>query len=150
MKKIILTITAATLLLGACSNGQDGKIPTDVVNNSQSASGKTDPNSVPDIQFKSTEYNFGKITSGEVVTYSFEFTNTGKGDLIISNATASCGCTVPDYPRHPIKPGETAKIDVKFDSNGKSGMQDKMVTLTTNCEPSIKELHIKGEVTAKQ
>lgn len=150
MKHVLILVTITGLLSGACSNTQDGKISTDVVTNSQTAGGNTDPASLPKLEFKSTEYNFGKITSGEVVTYSFEFTNTGKADLIISNATASCGCTVPDYPRNPIKPGGTGKIDVKFDSNGKSGMQDKSVTLTTNCEPSVMELHIKGEVTAKQ
>ncbi|MFA7379848.1 MAG: DUF1573 domain-containing protein [Bacteroidia bacterium] len=150
MKQLLFSIATSALLFSACGNSGEGKISTDVVSNSQSASEKADPASLPNIEFKNTEYNFGKITAGEVVTYSFEFTNNGGSDLIISNATASCGCTVPDYPRHPIKAGESAKIDVKFDSNGKSGIQDKMVTLTTNCEPSIKELHIKGDVTAKQ
>lgn len=146
----LIWIAALGLFLAACGNSNEqGKISTDVVTNSESAEGKQNTN-LPELNFPENMHDFGKIKAGEVVTYSFKFTNTGKSDLIISNASASCGCTVPDYPRHPIKPGEEGKIDVKFDSNGKSGMQEKIITLATNCEPPLKELRIKCEVAPAQ
>ena len=78
--------------------------------------------------------------------YAFKFKNTGKVDLIISSAQGSCGCTVPQYPKQPLKPGTEATIDVTFDSAGKQGKQNKTVTLITNCIPSTKVLTIMGDV----
>jgi hypothetical protein len=92
--------------------------------------------------FSEEKHDFGKITQGEKVSYSFVFKNTGNSDLIISNASASCGCTIPNYPKAPVKPGEESKIDVVFNSEGKSGLVEKTVTLTTNCTPSTKLLTI--------
>ncbi|MNL78127.1 hypothetical protein D3C87_2044480 [compost metagenome] len=66
--------------------------------------------------------------------------------MIILNATATCGCTVPEIPKEPIKPGEEGEIKVVFDSNGKIGMQDKVITVTSNAQPHIASLHLTGEV----
>jgi hypothetical protein len=98
------------------------------------------------ISFESGMYNFGKISQGEKVNHEFKFKNTGKSPLIITNATATCGCTTPDIPKAPIKPGESGVIKVVFNSAGKMGMQDKIVTITSNGNPATTEVHLIGEV----
>ena len=101
------------------------------------------------IKFKATSHDFKKITEGTQATYSLEFTNTGKGPLIISSAQGSCGCTVPEYPNEPVAPGEEGVIKVSFNSAGKPNQQSKTVTLTTNSVPSTKVLTITANVTPK-
>jgi len=80
------------------------------------------------------------------VEHTFTFTNEGEGPLIISNAQGSCGCTVPDWPRQPIAPGQKGQIKVSFNSTGRAGRQDKRVTLTTNAVPQSKVLNITSNV----
>lgn len=99
---------------------------------------------VTTISFERTVHNFGHIPSGPTYKTSFKFTNTGKEDLIVSNAKASCGCTVPTYSAEPIKPGQTGSIDVEFDSKGRAGEQLKEIVVTTNTEPSENVLTIKS------
>ena len=98
------------------------------------------------ISFEHGMYNFGTITQGDKVHYDFKFKNTGKSPLIITNASATCGCTVPEKPKEPVKPGETGVIKVVFNSTGKIGMQDKVVTIESNGNPSKTEVHLIGEV----
>lgn len=110
-----------------------------------SASGDSKSN-LPEIKFEEEIHDFGKITQGEKISFAFKFKNTGDKNLIISGASGSCGCTVPNYPKEPIPAGGEGKIDVLFNSEGKSGLQEKTVTLITNCEPSTRILKIKTEV----
>jgi|YNPMSStandDraft_2_1061718.scaffolds.fasta_scaffold00472_7 hypothetical protein len=100
----------------------------------------------PQIQFEKETHDFGKIVQGDIVRYQFKFKNTGNKDLVISDVKASCGCTVTQFPKHPIKPQEEATIDVSFNSAAKMGPQNKTLTVFTNAEPSIKVLYIKSEV----
>ena len=144
MKKIILSISAA-ILLAACGSDKTG-VSTDDINISATANGTQNSGSLPVIQFEEETHDFGKITQGEKVSYSFKFTNTGKSNLLISSAQASCGCTVPKPPKDPLAPGATDKIDVTFDSNGKSGKFDKQITVISNCDPNTKVLKITGEI----
>ncbi|MEJ5995578.1 DUF1573 domain-containing protein [Pedobacter sp. Du54] len=104
----------------------------------------------PVIKFEEELYDFGKITEGTSVKYEFKFKNTGKTALIISNATATCGCTVPEYPTKPIKPGDSGNIKVVFNSQGKEGMQDKVVSIISNANPYLATLHLVGEVVKKK
>lgn len=99
-----------------------------------------------EIKFEQSEFNFGKIRQGDKVDYEFLFTNIGKEPLIISNVTGSCGCTVPEWPKEPIKKGEKGKIKVTFNSAGKQGMQDKTITINSNAATNPVVLHIKGNV----
>jgi hypothetical protein len=101
-----------------------------------------------EMTFSNEEFNFGTIKQGESVTHEFTFSNDGKEDLIITNAQGSCGCTVPLYPKEPIKKGATGAIKVTFNSAGKMGMQDKTVTITSNAKNSPRILHLKGTVEA--
>jgi Protein of unknown function (DUF1573) len=91
-------------------------------------------------------YKFGSIKEGDKVTHSFTFKNTGKNPLIITEAHASCGCTVPEKPEKPIAPGETGVIKVVFNSSGKSGHQEKSITVNSNAKPHFTDLKLIGEV----
>ncbi len=102
------------------------------------------------VQMIDSAYNFGKVTDGEKVEYSYRFKNTGKNPLIISSAVASCGCTVPEKPEEPIKPGETGFLKVVFNSSGRVGPVHKDVTVTSNAYPQFPILQLTGEVVAAQ
>lgn len=103
----------------------------------------------PAMTFNKKEHDFGVINEGDKVETTFTFTNTGEADLIIANASGSCGCTVPEFPKEPIKPGKTGKMKVSFDSNGKPGMQQKSVNITANTASGKDVLTIKANVTPK-
>jgi hypothetical protein len=143
MYKILIFVSI--LALSSCSETESDKVNTDLVNNTASANGKTNAN-LPEIKFEEEEYDFGKMTQGEKVSHDFYFKNTGSKNLIISGANGSCGCTVPQWPKEPIKSGVEGKVNVVFNSEGKSGHQEKTVTLVTNCEPATRILKIKAEV----
>ena len=104
----------------------------------------------PKITFDFDTYNYGEVVDGDVVEVDFNFTNTGKSDLIIFDASASCGCTVPEYPKNKnIKPGEGGNIKVMFDTSDKPGKQAKSVTLSTNTDLGKKIIRINGFVLNK-
>lgn len=88
------------------------------------------------ISFEHTAKDFGKVESGPTYTATFKYKNTGKADLYISSADASCGCTVATWNKDAIKPGETGEISVVFDSKGRNGEQLKTVTVTSNTDPA--------------
>ena len=100
------------------------------------------------VQIIDSAYNFGNATEGEKVTYNFRFKNSGKKPLVITNTSASCGCTVPEKPEKPVLPGETAFIKVVFNSKGKVGHNEKTITVTSNANPAFPPLLLTGEVTA--
>jgi hypothetical protein len=95
-------------------------------------------------------YNFGTVSDGEKVEYSYRFRNTGKNPLIISSAVASCGCTVPEKPEEPIKPGETGFLKVVFNSKGRVGEVHKEITVTSNAFPKFPVLQLTGQVVSSQ
>ena len=100
------------------------------------------------VQLIDSVYNFGNIKQGQSVSFNFKFKNTGKKALVVTNASASCGCTVPEKPQRPIMPGQTSFIKVVFNSTGKSGHQEKNVTVSANTSPSFPTIKIMGEVQA--
>ncbi len=102
---------------------------------------------LPSMVFTEESFDFGTINEGDVVDHVFTFTNTGDAPLIISSATATCGCTVPDWPREPIAVGAEGQIKVQFNSRNKPGIQNKTVTITANTYPKINRLSIKANVT---
>ena len=102
-----------------------------------------------EIQFDITEYDFGTVNEGEIVEAKFLVTNSGKTDLVISNVQPSCGCTVPVWPRNPIKPGDSAEVLAKFNTAGKPNRQAKTLTLFTNTARGREILKLKGSVTPK-
>lgn len=98
------------------------------------------------VKFLEDTFDFGKIKSGDVVSHKFQFINTGTNPLLINSAHGSCGCTVPSYPEEPVLPGDTAIMNVEFNSQGKSGAVTKSVTIIANTEPSILELNISANI----
>ncbi|MDD3004166.1 DUF1573 domain-containing protein [Flavobacterium sp.] len=98
------------------------------------------------MEFSAPEHDFGTINGEDKVETVFIFTNTGETDLVISKAHGSCGCTVPDYPKQPIAPGQKGDIKVSFNPKGKNGMQNKTVTLTVNTEAGVEKLTIKANI----
>ncbi len=104
---------------------------------------------MPIVKFDKTEHDFGVINEGEVVETTFEIENVGTADLVITNAFATCGCTVPEWPKEPIKPKEKGLLKVSFDSNGRQNKQSKTITITTNTENGSENVSIKTFVTPK-
>ncbi len=84
------------------------------------------------ITFENTTHNFGDVSQGDKVTHTFKFKNSGNQPLIISNVLATCGCTATKWTKEPVKPGESGQITVEFDSSGRSGKQNKVVTIISN------------------
>lgn len=142
MKKLAIVVLSAALF----SCGSKDTVTTDLVSNPATASGEANNEKQPQFEFEMTEYDFGTITQGQKVKQVFKFKNAGKGDLLISDAKGSCGCTVPTYPEKPIAPGASGEIEVIFDSAGKSGDQVKTVTLYANTSPTETVLKLKGIV----
>ena len=140
MKKVLLTLAIASAFFTV--NAQTGSKTAAPANTTASATG-------PTFKFEAEEYNFGSAKQGDVITYEFKFTNAGKEPLIITSASGSCGCTVPNYPKEPIKPGEKGSIKVSFNTAGKAGMQDKTVTIKSNAKEGDKVIHVKGNVETK-
>lgn len=143
--KAIYILAASILFFTTSCKEQNTEISTNDVTNSKTADGNTNTD-LPEVEFEEETHDFGRITQGEKVTYPFKFKNTGGANLIISSANGSCGCTIPDYPKKPILPGEEGVVNVVFASEGKSGMVEKSVTLVTNCEPSTKIIYIKANI----
>ncbi|WP_461453027.1 DUF1573 domain-containing protein [Mucilaginibacter sp.] len=160
MKKLVLSILATGILLSACNQAAKTATTADSSAAQPAAAGASatpagstvsaTTSKGPVMNFDKDSFDFGKIKTGDKVSYSFKFTNTGKLPLIITNAVASCGCTTPNWPKTPINPGQSDSIKVVFNSLGKHGLQDKMVTITANTNPAQNVVHLVGEVLQKQ
>lgn len=138
------TIIAILLFVTSCGNSER-PISTDIVNNPKSASSKKE-GSVPVLTFDKNEHDFGIAMQGERLSYSFKFTNTGKKDLIISQASASCGCTVADFPQTPIRPNGRGHVTIAFDTKGLKGLQTKSVIIFANTNPNQVNLRVSAMV----
>ncbi|MFB6453637.1 DUF1573 domain-containing protein [Chitinophaga sp. Hz27] len=127
MKALFYILTCATLFLAACNGNNAQKAAVQDAEKAKIIDSKDVA-----ITFEEKVHDFGEIVQGEKVEYSFKFTNTGKTDAVIEDAISSCGCTVPEWPKEPLKPGQSGFIKVIFDSNGKEGYTQKEVSLKLN------------------
>ena len=141
MKKYILVLLVSSTFI-ACNVRRNDKVVDDAVK--QSATAMLDTTMV---QLIDSVYNFGKITDGEKVTFNFRFKNVGAKPLVITSTSASCGCTVPEKPERPVLPGETSFIKVVFNSKGKTGHNEKNITVMANTNPAFPQLVLTGDVT---
>jgi hypothetical protein len=142
MKKVFFSIMMASVLMACHQNA--------ATTTAAAATTAGSPANAPIIKFANESFDFGKVKQGDKVSYEFKFTNTGKSPLIIQNAVASCGCTIPEWkPKTPILPGSGGVIMVTFNSAGKSGLQDKQITVTANTAPAQSMVHLVGEVLTK-
>ena len=144
MKRFILSLIVI-LGLVSCETKNDN-LSTSLVNNPSSADGVKNSSNTPAIRFETTEYDFGKVLQGEQVSHTFKFKNVGDAPLIISSIEKTCGCTTPDFSSQPIKPGESGKITVTYDSKGHKGFQNKRLIVKANTNPSETILRIKAQV----
>lgn len=144
MKKAFLIILLPLLFVSCKSNSSDPDI--DLIRNPQSAQGYNDKEPMPVMSFDSDVHDFGRLSSGESVSYSFHFRNTGNADLVISGCSATCGCTIADYPKGRIAPGGDGYITVTFKSAGKAGQQFQEVIVVSNAQPSRSRLKIMAQV----
>lgn len=138
MKKLFITLISVIALTGY-SFGQTPATPAAPV---------VDKNA-PEIAFSTTEHDFGTVTYDGNGSYQFEFKNTGKEPLVLSDVHASCGCTTPEWPKQPIKKGEKAVITVKYNTKI-VGPFTKNVFVTSNAKTSKVTLTIKGTVAAAE
>jgi hypothetical protein len=146
MQKLVLLLTVFFFVFTSCNRQETtSKIDTGVVNNPISAE-ETSEEKIAAMVFDTPAHNFGEVIEGEKVAYSFRFTNTGNTELVIANAYAECGCTIPHYSREPIKPGKTGVIDVAYDSKNRPGEFSKKVTVVANTLPNSHTLTISGTV----
>ena len=136
-------------LLSSCGQNKD-KLPTDMVGIPASAGEGIDRSGLAEIKFEEEEFDFGTITQGEKVSHEFKFENSGAKDLIISNAYADCGCTVAEVPKKPVAPGDENVIRISFDSDKKSGIVTKSITVVTNCIPNKHVVKIKANIFVPQ
>lgn len=117
------------------------------VNNTQPVEPAAKPEGpLPTFNFGEKLHDFGTIKDGDVVEHVFAFVNEGEAPLVITDAKATCGCTVPEWPKEPIPVGGSGEIKVRFNSKGKPGIQNKTVTLTANTWPATQRINIKANV----
>ena len=105
-----------------------------------------------EIKFDKLTHDFGNFSeSTPVVSCTFVFTNTGDKPLVINQAVASCGCTVPEYTKDPVKPGEKGEIKVTYNGTGKfPGHFKKSITVRTNGKVEMTRLYIEGTMEEKK
>lgn len=147
MNKVLgFVLVAGLFALQACDNKNANRdLNTDDVFNTQSANGANNLKNTS-IVFEQDTFRFGTVEEGERVSHAFNFVNTGKSDLVIVNAYGSCGCTVPEYSKKPVPPGQKGVINVVFDSKGRVGENIKNVTVVANTEPSTNKIYLIGTV----
>jgi hypothetical protein len=102
------------------------------------------------ISWEETTFDFGSINEEDgVQTATFTFSNTGNSPLFITNVRSSCGCTTPDWSKEPVQPGEKGYVKAAYNPRNRPGNFNKSVTVTTNTEPEVTVLRIKGNVIKK-
>ena len=148
MKRLVYILIVQLLVLSSCKENLVSKIKADNVKSAKERDYKINKEASA-ITFSKPVYDFGSVEEGDIVETTFEFQNTGKSELIISNATSTCGCTVPEWPKEPIAVGGTGYIKVKFDTAGKPNLQSKVVTLNTNTKSGKETVEVKGTVNPK-
>ena len=142
--KSALLVFCVLLVLSSCD-----KSPSESGKDQAALSQVIPDDQKPVMAFDSATFLFGTATEGAEISHDFSFTNTGKTDLLISNAVASCGCTVPEWPKEPIPPGGKGIIKATFNTEGKQGQQHKTITITANTKDKV-EVMIEGEVLPKK
>jgi hypothetical protein len=163
MKNVIFKqLAIAALLAGAvmgCKNEKAeervadlevvGVKPTDASPAADQAVEPKPEGPLGELSFSETSFDFGTVKEGQIIEHTFNFTNTGEAPLVIQNAQASCGCTVPDWTKTPIPPGGKGFVKAKFDSNGRPNLQKKTVTVVANTWPQQTVLRFQVMVTPK-
>jgi|SRR5690554_4522056 len=145
MKKSILFVAVLSVFaFTSCKDNATDKVNEENV--ATAADRDAEAEKFPVITFEESVHDFGTIARGTHVEHTFKFKNTGDAPLMIVNAKSSCGCTVPDWTKEPIAPGDEGELLVKFDGSGQNQVS-KTITLTTNTEAGTENLTIRAFVT---
>lgn len=154
MKNSLFIFIVSILALGACKNDnsgvqriEEGGTNSDMIHNPATADMPTDTNQLARMVFDEPEFDFGTVKEGEIVKHIFKFTNVGKVPLTVLKARSTCGCTIPEWSEEPIPPGGKGEIIAKFNTEGKSNNQVKMITVTANTYPNESKVKLSGVVT---
>ena len=156
---IFLLISIFTFYIISCKNSDADEVVevrkpksgsiADIIKNPATADAPLDTSHVAKMTFNELSFDFGTVLEDTKVSHQFKFKNTGKVPLVINDARSSCGCTVAEYPKTAINPGDTSSIKVVFNTKGKIGEQQKPVTLTANTFPAETKIFITGIVKQK-
>jgi hypothetical protein len=143
IKNSISLLVVVLIFIGACNNKKQ--------NNAAAMAESSEPSNQElkeygIFEFDSTEYDFGEVIAGEQVVHSYKFKNVGTAPLLIEKATATCGCTVPEFPKEKIPVGGAGEIVVKFNSKNRKDRQSKMITINANTKPPLTHLKLVGVV----
>ncbi|OAB75701.1 DUF1573 domain-containing protein [Cochleicola gelatinilyticus] len=145
MKKSILMLAVMTVFaFTSCKDNAADKVND--VNVAAAADRDANASKFPVMELEKTEHDFGTIAKGEAVEYNFQFKNTGDAPLVIVDAKSSCGCTVPEFTKEPVAPGDTGELLVKYNGSG-ANQVSKTVTITANTKKGKETLVIKAFVT---
>ena len=144
--KLLYYSLICLVVVAFASCGSPNQEDVSVIRNPNSASGFDSSQQMPSLLFDCNQHDFGRLTPGETISYSFHFKNTGNADLVISGCEASCGCTVANYPHEHIAPGADGYVTVSFASAGKNGQQVQEVVVHSNAQPSSQTLRILAQV----
>lgn len=148
MKKTIFLFTVMmAFAFTSCKDNAADKVSEENV--TAAAERDAEAGKFPVITFEESVYDFGTIEQGAPQEHVFKFTNTGESDLVIVDAKSSCGCTVPEYPKTPVAPGESGELLVKFNGSGKNQVS-KTVTITANTQAGKETISIKAFVNPKE
>ena len=136
----LIVLDSNNMVVAKDQSGQMDLVPKKIMN----------PREYPKIEIENSDFDFGDIEQGDIVSHVFKFRNIGKNDLVILDAHASCGCTVPDWTKTPVKNGERGEVKITFNSSGKSGLQQKTVTLRTNTADGNEIINFKANINPKK
>lgn len=147
MEALLMVVICCGLFAASChapqpKSGEGAEVPVKPIDHPMTGF----PEQYPVFSVAETAYDFDTIHAGDVVEHVFRFKNTGSKPLIIESATSTCGCTVPTFPKEPVKPGAEGTLKVVFSSAGKSGNQVKPVIIRANTMPDHFQLKITAEV----
>lgn len=140
------------LLISSCrTEGEERKVTTDLINIAPTSENSVDIENLPVLTFEQDVFDFGTVIEGKSVNHTYEFVNTGKSDLVITNVSTSCGCTTAkDWSKKPYQPGEKGTITITFESENRPGKINKSVDIVSNAYPAVKQLKIVGRVLGPQ
>ncbi|MFA7401435.1 MAG: DUF1573 domain-containing protein [Bacteroidales bacterium] len=133
-------------VLISCSRQKKEEVSTDLIHIPVSADNKKQQEDMPKFEFERTEHDFGTLKQGEKVSFTYKFKNAGKANLIISTVVPSCGCTVAQFTKTPVKPGESGFITISLNTDNKKGLVRKHVAVQANTYPAETKLWFTANV----
>jgi len=145
-----LLVVAICILAVSCLNKTDKEKSSHLIASNDTAAPGTGPAPAPavvdeskltSIQWIDSSKSMGTVTEGGTLKINYRFRNSGSKPLVIEKVQPSCGCTVADYPKQPIAPGQEGEISAEFDTKGKEGMQKKNITVYANTRVNIYTLY---------